>query len=220
MAILCSICGKKQSGFIQDSPLSPNYLKQRICTTCDDAMKNTLILSKTSREKYENAYQYFQLLINNNTPTIEAVEVITEMKESCEGNIVAVIKEVEINSVQELEKKAQEEKYDNFLMTTGYNFEGLSITKYNKVICEQVVLGTGFLSEYTASWADFFGTESKKFANKLDEGREMANRKLIDRAFDLGANAIIGVDFDYTMFSNNIIGVIINGTAVTVNING
>lgn len=217
MAIVCTICGKKQSGFIQDLPLSYKYIKQRICTTCDDEMKNTLSQSETSQDEYTKAYSYFQLLIDNNIPTTEAIEVLYELRKNCEKNISIVIKEDEEKHIHEQEKRAQEEKYDNFLMTTGYNFEGFEIVKYNKVICEQVVLGTGFLSEYTASWADFFGVESKKFENKLNECREICTRKLIDKAMEINSNAIIGIDFDYTMFAGNIIGVIINGTAVNVN---
>ena len=32
----------------------------------------------------------------------------------------------------------------------------------------------------------------------------------------MGANAVIGVDFDYLTFSNNMIGVVANGTAVNI----
>ena len=33
---------------------------------------------------------------------------------------------------------------------------------------------------------------------------------------DKGGNAIIGIDFDYITFSNNMIGVVANGTAVRI----
>lgn len=37
---------------------------------------------------------------------------------------------------------------------------------------------------------------------------------ICNNARQLGANAIIGIDVDYTTFSSDIIGVIANGTAV------
>lgn len=46
--------------------------------------------------------------------------------------------------------------------------------------------------------------------------REIATLQLRDKAIQRGANAIIGVDYDYSIFKNNVIGVFINGTAVTI----
>jgi uncharacterized protein YbjQ (UPF0145 family) len=39
---------------------------------------------------------------------------------------------------------------------------------------------------------------------------------LIEKSVLVGGNAIIGVDFDYIMFSNNMIGVVANGTSVII----
>jgi len=36
------------------------------------------------------------------------------------------------------------------------------------------------------------------------------------RAYELGGNAVVGVDLDYTEFSGNRIGLIANGTIVEV----
>lgn len=102
------------------------------------------------------------------------------------------------------------------MLTTGYNFEGYKIKSYLGVISSETVLGTGFLSEFTASFADFFGTQSKMFENKLESAKQVAMEKLIQKSSVLGGNAIIGVDIDYTMFSNNIICVIANGTSVVI----
>ena len=40
--------------------------------------------------------------------------------------------------------------------------------------------------------------------------------KLIKKSAALGGNAVIGIDIDYNMFSNNVIGVIANGTSVVI----
>lgn len=40
--------------------------------------------------------------------------------------------------------------------------------------------------------------------------------KLIRKAIQLNANALIGIDFDYVNFLGNIIGVIANGTLVKI----
>lgn len=78
----------------------------------------------------------------------------------------------------------------------------------------EVVLGTGFLSEFSAAFNDFFGTQSNSFSNKLDGAKSAAIDKLLEKAVARGANAVIGIDFDYITFVNNMLGVIANGTLV------
>ena len=102
------------------------------------------------------------------------------------------------------------------MLTTGFNFEGYSIKMYKGVTSGQVVLGTGFLSEFTAEFADFFGVHSNKFADKLESAKNAAVQKLINKSASLGGNAIIGLDFDYITFANNMIGVVANGTSVII----
>lgn len=87
---------------------------------------------------------------------------------------------------------------------------------YKGVISGQVVLGTGFLSEFSASFSDFFGMEANFFSDKLEKAKNAAKERLIEKSVLSGGNAIIGVDFDYIMFSYNMIGVIANGTSVII----
>ena len=104
----------------------------------------------------------------------------------------------------------------NYMVTTGYNFEGYKIEEYRKVVSGSVVLGTGFLSEFNASISDLFGAKSDTFADKLETAKDAAYDKMVIKAMSTGANAIIGVDFDYITFENNMIGVVANGTAVVI----
>jgi hypothetical protein len=59
--------------------------------------------------------------------------------------------------------------------------------------------------------------ESEEFSDKLEHIRSACLERLIVKAVEKEADAIIALDFDYNMFSNNIIGLIINGTAVKIN---
>ena len=102
------------------------------------------------------------------------------------------------------------------LITSGFNFEGYRITHYLGFFSGETALGTGVFSEFFASWADFFGTESNSFADKLEEAKHYAMDSLISKVRAAGGNAIIGLDVDYNMFMSNMIGVIANGTAVCV----
>ena len=52
--------------------------------------------------------------------------------------------------------------------------------------------------------------------NKLRQSKQIVLQRLREDAYDAGANAIIGLDLDYTMFGDSIVGVIVSGTAVTI----
>ncbi len=108
---------------------------------------------------------------------------------------------------------------EKFLITSGYDFEGYKILEYLGFCSGECALGTGFLSSLGATFADIMGTNSYMYSEKLATARSTALNKLQENAVMLGANALIGVDVDYTTFSADIMGVIANGTAVIVQSN-
>ena len=105
---------------------------------------------------------------------------------------------------------------NKILMTSGFNFEGYSITEYLGVFSGESALGTSFLSTLGASFADFFGANSKMYSDKLKKAKTYAVDQLITQVKNCHGNAIIGLDIDYTVFSADIIGVIASGTAVKI----
>ena len=102
------------------------------------------------------------------------------------------------------------------LITSGYNFEGYDIVEYFGHASAQVVLGTGFFSSTSAAVADIFGTTSNSYEAKLDQAEQIGKARLMNKAVQNGCNAIIGLDVDYTTFSNDVMGVIVGGTLVKV----
>jgi uncharacterized protein YbjQ (UPF0145 family) len=61
-----------------------------------------------------------------------------------------------------------------------------------------------------------FGKRSSAYEIKLANAKKTALKKLKMIADELGGNAIIGVDLDFTEFTGNKIGVIISGTIVHI----
>lgn len=114
------------------------------------------------------------------------------------------------------EQESAKFKKNSHMLTTGYGFEGHKVVDYKGIISGQVVLGTGFLSEFSSSFSDFLGTEANQFSDKLEKAKNAAMERLVDKSVAIGGNAVLGVDFDYIMFSNNMIGVVANGTCVIV----
>lgn len=104
----------------------------------------------------------------------------------------------------------------NIKITTTSNFEGYKIIDYLGIDSVEVVIGTGILGEFVSDLNDVMGTRSTNFEKKLQEAKNIGFNKLRKKANDVGANAIVGIDLDYTEFSSNKIGVIINGTFVKI----
>ncbi len=115
----------------------------------------------------------------------------------------------------EVEKRAElERRKASVIVTSTLSVEGRPILQYLDVLTAEVVLGTGFLSELDAGIADFFGTRAEGFQNKLQGLRQAALHELRNRAFQTGADAIVGVDFDYMTLGSNMLVIVANGTAV------
>jgi uncharacterized protein YbjQ (UPF0145 family) len=100
-----------------------------------------------------------------------------------------------------------------FLSTTP-QLVNVNILRYLGVESAEVVLGTGLLSEISASLADLEGERSTRFQNKLKKAKDDALLELCEIAVDKGGNGIIGLKFDITTLINNIIMVFVYGTIV------
>ena len=101
-------------------------------------------------------------------------------------------------------------------MTTTPSIDGHLVHRYIDIESVEIVAGTGMFSEFGGDIADFFGARSTAFEQKLQRAKKTALDKLKYKAFELGGNAVIGIDLDYTEFSGNRIGLIANGTIVEV----
>ena len=109
-----------------------------------------------------------------------------------------------------------EELIKKHMVTTGYNFEGYFIKKYITVVQSEVVLGTGFLSEFSASVSDVFGMASATMEGKLSEAKYRAQRQLIKRSIKTGGNALIGINFNIATLRSNMLVISAMGTSVVV----
>ncbi len=102
------------------------------------------------------------------------------------------------------------------IVTTTPSVEGHRVREYLGIESVEFVIGTGVFSEVSSSIADFFGQRSSAFEKKLSHAKAVAMGSLKLVAAERGANAIVGVDLDYTEFSGNRIALIINGTLVVI----
>ncbi len=102
------------------------------------------------------------------------------------------------------------------IITTTPSIEGKIIVEYKGVVFGEVIAGVDFIKDFAAGLTNFFGGRSKSYEGELIEAREAALRELSDRAAQLGANAVVGVDLDYEVLGQNgsMLMVTASGTAV------
>ena len=102
------------------------------------------------------------------------------------------------------------------LLTTTPTVQGHDITKYIGVVCGEVVIGAHLGKDILAGFTNLVGGRSNAYESTLRETRDDALAEMIGEAQKLGANAIVGVKFDYTVIgqSGSMMMVAVSGTAV------
>ena len=104
------------------------------------------------------------------------------------------------------------------LCTTTNTIEGKSIVEYKGIVNGEVIIGANFIKDFFAALRDFFGGRSGSYEAVLQEARQHALAELERAAAAKGANAVVGVDFDYGSIGKggSMIMVNVSGTAVVV----
>ncbi len=102
------------------------------------------------------------------------------------------------------------------IVTTTQNIDGKKIVEYKGIVFGEVISGVDFVKDMVAGFSNFFGGRSNTYETELIRAREDAIREMQQRAAELGANAVVGVDVDYeTLGANNgMLMVTASGTAV------
>ena len=102
------------------------------------------------------------------------------------------------------------------IITTTPSVEGHQIAEYYGIVFGEVISGVNFVKDFTAGLSNFFGGRSGTYEEELVNARNAAMQEMQQRAAELGANAIVGVDIDYEVLGsdNGMLMVTASGTAV------
>jgi uncharacterized protein YbjQ (UPF0145 family) len=84
----------------------------------------------------------------------------------------------------------------DILVTTTEKIDGIEIIQYIKPISAHVVTGTGFFSDFAASFSDVFGGRSQSYQKQLTSIYNEAIETLKRTAYENGANCIVGLRVD------------------------
>ena len=82
------------------------------------------------------------------------------------------------------------------ILTTTPNIEGYKILEYKGLVTGETIIGANFIKDFFAGIRDIVGGRSKSYEKVLQEGKETSVREMMQRAQELGANAIVGIDID------------------------
>jgi uncharacterized protein YbjQ (UPF0145 family) len=136
----------------------------------------------------------------------------------------------ELNRIEAEKQQAAREKQQalaSMLITSGFNFDGYTITKYSGYISGDDVVE---VDRPTRGWLGGMSNNvGEDLMQSLVQMRRNAIAELKEAAYQLGCNAVIGVDFDYltldpetvtpqggTLYLPFLFGVTANGNAVII----
>lgn len=102
------------------------------------------------------------------------------------------------------------------ILTTTPSVEGKRIKQYLGVVNGEAIVGANVFRDLFASIRDIVGGRSAAYEKELTTAREIAFGELQEKAGQLGANAVVGIDLDYEVLggSGSMLMVSISGTAV------
>ncbi len=102
------------------------------------------------------------------------------------------------------------------ILTTTPSIEGRTITEYKGVVFGEVVAGVNFIRDFAASIRNIVGGRSGSYEDELIKARTQAMNEMSERASQLGADAVVGIDIDYEVLGqdNGMLMVTASGTAV------
>lgn len=111
------------------------------------------------------------------------------------------------------------ERKRNLIVTTTHNIDGYKVVKTIDIVSAECVFGMNIFKDFFMGASDFFGGRSGTAQKILKDARVKCLQELKAEALSIGANAVIGVDLDYSEISGqgkNMLFLVATGTAVIV----
>ena len=104
------------------------------------------------------------------------------------------------------------------IISTTPQIEGHTIREYKGVVTGETIIGVNFVKDFFAGIRDIIGGRSGSYEKVLIEAKDTSLAEMQQRATELGANAIVGVDIDYETIgqNNSMLMVATSGTAVVI----
>ena len=104
------------------------------------------------------------------------------------------------------------------LLSTTPHIEGYTIREYKGIVTGETIIGANFLKDFFAGVRDIVGGRSNSYEKVLRKAKDTAMAEMVERAQEMGANAIVGIDIDYETIGkdNSMLMVATSGTAIVI----
>ena len=109
---------------------------------------------------------------------------------------------------------------DHHLITTAFTIDGYRIKQNLGVVRGIVVRSPSIGQGIVGGLKQIVGGNIREYAEVCESARSDAYRLLVQHAAEVGADAIIGMRYDATEFSQGATEVLAYGTAVKIMLNG
>jgi uncharacterized protein YbjQ (UPF0145 family) len=100
------------------------------------------------------------------------------------------------------------------IVTTGNDVAGHAIAKYIGVVRGIVVRSPSLTQGFLGSLKQVVGGNIESYAQVCESAREDAFQRMVEHAEERGADAVIGMHYDATEFTQGVTEVLAYGTAV------
>lgn len=103
------------------------------------------------------------------------------------------------------------------IITTTQIIDGKPVQQYLGLVTGEAILGANIVKDFFAGVRDIVGGRSAAYEKELSKAREIALSELQERAEQMGANAVLGIDLDYEAIGQgSMLMVSASGTAVKI----
>ncbi len=237
MAKYCAFCGKKLGNqkysitgteyeYCQEHYAFYFELENKIKEDCEANVDDIIVEFKNS---LDGIAIEFEEAAKSMISQLKTVEVMKQQRKEVDDYAVKSWEKIRIREEEKRREEIAEEerkrifdvKVNNLLLTTSSFFDGYTVDKYIDTICEEIIFKNSFLMQIVADFKDLgnaFSFKEREFTGSSDlikRAREYVMKKFRRSAAELGANAILGVDFENS-FGDKIVRVSVSGTAVII----
>jgi len=105
-----------------------------------------------------------------------------------------------------------------FLSTVVPDVEGTRVARFLGIVNGEAIIGANIFRDLFSSVRDVVGGRAGGYERALSGARDETVEDMMAAAKELGANGIVGIDFDYEVLgeANGMMMVAVSGTAVTM----
>ena len=103
-----------------------------------------------------------------------------------------------------------------FLATVVPNGEGARVERFLGIVNGEAIIGANIFRDMFSSIRDVVGGRAGGYERALSGARDAALKDMVESAREMGADGVVGIDFDYEVLgeTNGMMMVAVSGTAV------